>query len=232
MSRHVVELSVDEMAIINWLASRGGLSMVSDHIAMKWQEFKKQEEKAFASAYGRLDLNLESNHAAQARFALSHVGNLDVTMRPDYSIRACAGVKWLLREISVNCLLKHDFGTLLRLIDQNLTSQALFRQMGWHLRCTLNDALLGKGFGMHFYGSSCPVDGDEKEIPKEAVWELVEELLYTGVAGVTEWLSDSLIRTVYLLSYQAVCRGYVVDAKADDDRVIDRVLELRYARGD
>ncbi|MDP2084230.1 MAG: hypothetical protein Q8K20_03460 [Gemmobacter sp.] len=223
MTRHLTDMTATEISIIDWLHSRASLGDMSDHLAFRWGMYLEDHT---ADEFNAAD---QERGALFKRFSVEHTGNPDIILQPDLVIRAYSGTKWLVTTITTECLLGMD-GQLS--VPSRMGGVDVLHHMSWTLRNSLHEALIGGRYANRIYTDPGPLDADGNAIAKEEIWHLVEDLLYFGVAGITEWLSDFHVRAVYRLSFGLASRGYAITPAAPDDQPITGRIEYLLALAD
>ena len=226
MQRHINNLPTTEIAIIDWLYNRATLGNTSDHLAFIWALYRRDHGADEFDPAGQEVKELFE------RFSHEYAGHPDILLQPDIAIRACAGIRWLVTTIVTECLLGMDGLVLAEGILSRMEGMDLYHKMSWTLRNSLHESLIGGRYADQIYTGPGPLDADGTAISKDDIWYLVEDLLYYGVPGITEWLSDFHVRAVYQLSFGLVCRGYDVTPDAPDAQVITGRLEYLLALAD
>lgn len=226
MPRQLSTLTTTEIAIIDWLYGQSELEDTNDYLALHWNALVS-EHKITA-----VDTAPREMRRLFVRFVTAYPGNPSTLLQPDVATRACTGVRWLLSTITTECLLgQHG---LLRVEDlaPGMPGALLYQTMSRTLRDVLRETLLGECCADKIRISPGPLGPDGVTISKEAIWALVEDLLYRGVSGVTEWLSDFHVRTVYRLCFGLVSRGYDVTPTDPNAQVITGRFEYLRALAD
>jgi hypothetical protein len=207
MPRRLADLSAKEVAVIDHFYAYSATTEYSEYLTRRYFETSN-------AALLNADLNALSGealrdlyHTALLETLAKHHPNATKLLSPDLAHRAFAGLKELVVYASETFVADLDIWANARATAEAQQQRLAGHQKAdWLLRFLLHEIVCNaqQDSEQNIYAQSLawvPYHGQPvQEVARDYIWRLVRECLYDGIVGLTEEMSDVMIRARYAIS--------------------------------